>query len=245
MCKAFSCLVHRNKDVFWKLGVDNHHKLVEMCKWKDNTYDPARMTFARIEITPKNKDYLFPDEWKLQVDERIRPYWFSPAHEEACFVAHKLWLKELDKHLIKKPIIHPFNDITPPKRFTKKIKNLLYDWDSVWDSIEYSIGDYVWDSIRDSIEYSVGDSVWDSIEYSVWYSIKDSIEGYTGSFFKLKKWKYVKHTKGEYPFTSVVELWEMGLVPSFDGEKWRLHGGKDGKVLFEITEKDLKKYGDK
>jgi hypothetical protein len=36
-----------------------------------------------------------------------------------------------------------------------------------------------------------------------------------------------------YPFQSAVTLWELGLVPSFDGKKWRLHGGPNGKILWE------------
>ena len=220
MCKAFSCLVHKNKKVYWKFAVDNHHTLVEKCKWRDNTNDPARMRFARIEIVPKNKNYLFPDEWMLQVDERIKPYWFSPAHEEVCFDAHKLWLKELNKYLIKKPIIHPLKDIKPPKQITKEIVKLLKNWNSVRDSVRDSVGD------------SIGDSV------------GDSVMGYIGSFFKLEKWKYIKHKNDEYPFASVVRLWEIGLIPSFDGTIWRLHGGKKAKILFEISKKDLKRYGD-
>jgi hypothetical protein len=66
----------------------------------------------------------------------------------------------------------------------------------------------------------VGASVWD----------------YSGSFFKLprKSWLYTDKikTKG-YPFQPAVDLWEMGLVPSFDGKKWRLHGGPDAKILWE------------
>jgi len=42
---------------------------------------------------------------------------------------------------------------------------------------------------------------------------------------------------------SLVKLWEMGLVPSFDGKVWRLHGGKNAKVLFEISRKELRKGG--
>ena len=34
-------------------------------------------------------------------------------------------------------------------------------------------------------------------------------------------------------FQAVVDLWNKGLVPSFDGKVWRLHGGPDGKVLWE------------
>jgi len=36
-----------------------------------------------------------------------------------------------------------------------------------------------------------------------------------------------------------VQLWELGLVPSFDGKVWRLHGGEKAAVLFEITAENL------
>jgi hypothetical protein len=49
-----------------------------------------------------------------------------------------------------------------------------------------------------------------------------------------KAWKYTDKIKtAGYPFQPAVDLWKMGLVPSFDGKLWRLHGGKDGKVLWE------------
>jgi hypothetical protein len=68
------------------------------------------------------------------------------------------------------------------------------------------------------------------------------VYAYIGSFFKLKEWKYVKHKKGVYPFQPAVDLWNMGLVASFDGSKWRLHGGEKAEILFEITQEDLKKW---
>jgi len=271
MCKSFSCIITKDKKVYWKLGMDNHHNLVEEFKLTDNTSDENKMKIARIEITPKNNNYLYPDEWNLQVDERIRPIWFSPAHEDECFKSHKIWLQELNKHLNKKPIIHPFKDVETPNRITKKHIKLIKKWDSVGysvgDSVGYSVGDSVWDSVGYSVVDSVGDSVWDSVGYSVWDSVgysvgysvvdsvgysvgdsvgysvgdsvRDSVYGYIGSFFNLDNWKNIEHKKGEHPFKSVADLWEMGLVPSFDGNIWRLHGGKKGEVLFEITKEDL------
>ena len=113
--------------------------------------------------------------------------------------------------------VAPYNPlkIEPPVICQTHIK-LLKNWASVWAS--------VWDSVWDSVRDSVGDSVWDS----AW--------AYYGSFFILYRndWKYTEKIKtDQYPFLSSVKLWEMGLVPSFDGEKWRLHGGKDAKVLWE------------
>ena len=149
--------------------------------------------------------------------------------------------------------INPFK-ILPPKKIIKKHIQLLEKWYSVWDSVWYSVKGSVWDSVWDSVGYSVWDSVRDSVRGSVWYSVRDSVWysvrgsvrgsvwGYTGSIFTpdIPAWKK------EYPYQSVVDLWKMGLVPSFDGKKWRLHGGKKAEILWEGTlkaAKQLKKEG--
>ena len=111
--------------------------------------------------------------------------------------------------------------------------------DSVWDSVR----DSVWDSVRASVGASVMDSVWDSVwasvRDSVWASVgasvRDSVWAYTGSFFR-------KHPKGKYPYQPLVTLWNTGLVPSFDGTTWRLHGGPEAAILISITAVELKKY---
>jgi hypothetical protein len=89
---------------------------------------------------------------------------------------------------------------------------------------------------------SIWDSVWNSIEDSIRVSVWDSVYAYSGSFFKIPKWKNVEHIKGAYPFRPAVTLWNQGIVPSFDGITWRLHGGPKADVLFSITRTELKKY---
>ena len=121
-------------------------------------------------------------------------------------------------------------------------------WDSVWasvrasvsasvsasvrasggDSVRASVGDSVWASVWDSVWDSVGDSVGASVGYSVWDSVGDSVRASISPFVDIKY---------KYDFSSAIKLWEKGLVPSFDGKIWRLHG-KGGKILKEI---DLKK----
>jgi hypothetical protein len=49
----------------------------------------------------------------------------------------------------------------------------------------------------------------------------------------ITNWHYTDHKHGEYPFQPAVDLWNMGLIPSYDGKRWRLHGGKDAEVLWE------------
>ncbi len=234
MCKAFSCLFTENGSVVWKWGVDSHEELISLIGARD---DGRKQDFVRIEIPPRNGNYLSPDEWIFRVDQADTPSWFKGEYaEKMCRVEQKEWLKKLDKILVHKPIVHPFRDIKPPKRITKEHLDLLKKWDSVWDSVR----DSVWDSVRDSVRASVGASVWASVRDSVWASVRDSVRdsvwAYVGSFFNLPRsaWKYTEQITGMgYPFQPVVDLWNIGLVPSFDGESWRLHGGGDGKVLWK------------
>ena len=77
--------------------------------------------------------------------------------------------------------------------------------------------------------------VWASVRPSVWASVRDSVWAYTSSFFSIKKWI---NFKGSKPFDPCIKLWNAGLVPSFDGKIWRLHG-KDGKIVFSSEMNEL------
>ena len=214
MCHAYSCIIDREKKVTWKMGIDSHEDLIKIAGLPDDTIDPEKIRFCRVEIAPRNGSYLEPDKWIFKIDMDITPTWWTLAHKRACEKTHKEWLVDLDQILIRKPIIHPFK-IAPPEITDEHIA-LVKEWASVWDSV----GDSVWASVGDSVR----DSVW------------ASVRAYTGSFFILPRdaWKYTENIKtNEYPFLPLVKLWEMGLVPSFDGKIWRLHGGSDAKVLWE------------
>ena len=73
---------------------------------------------------------------------------------------------------------------------------------------------------------SVWASVWASVWDSVWDSVWASVRAYISSFFDIEY---------QFDFTPAVQLWEMGIVPSFDGKTWRLHTGKDAHVIYEWT----------
>ena len=113
-------------------------------------------------------------------------------------------------------------------------------WDSVWDSVWASVRDSVWASVRDSVwasvRASVRDSVRASVRASVWASVRDSVRdsvgAYIGSLFpRISDWRHITHAPGFYPFQAGADLWRAGLVPSFDGECWRLCAGADMAIV--------------
>ena len=128
---------------------------------------------------------------------------------------------------------------------------------SVWAGVGNSVGDSVWSSVWSrvgaSVRDSVGDSVWDSISRSVPRSVRNrvrdrvgasvgaSVWAYTGGLFPgITSWKYAEGL-GAVPWRPLLNLWYAGYVPSFDGKTWRLHTGKDAKVLWQGTIEELRR----
>jgi hypothetical protein len=121
---------------------------------------------------------------------------------------------------------------------TKDEIELLKQWASVRDSVWDSGRDSVWDSVRASVGALVGASVWasvrDSVMASVWDSVWDSAWAYVSSLFpNVTKWEHIDHPEGVNPFQHGVDLWHRGLVPSYDGEVWRLHAGEKAEVVWQ------------
>jgi hypothetical protein len=132
-----------------------------------------------------------------------------------------------------------------PKKATKKDIDNLKKWISICKSVGDSVGDSVWKSIgysvenrvRDSVEnsvwkivvYSVENNVWNRVWKSVWnsvrYSVWNIVRNYVASFFDLKY---------DLDIAPGIELWNRGFIPSFDGTTWKLHSGKDAKVVYEM-----------
>jgi hypothetical protein len=109
--------------------------------------------------------------------------------------------------------------------------------DSVRDSVGASVRDSVGDSVRASVGASVRDGVWDSVWDSVGASVRDGVWAYIGGLFpNITAWKYAEKL-GHDPWRPLLTLWYAGYVPSFDGKTWRLHSGKDAKIVFEYTPK--------
>ncbi len=131
---------------------------------------------------------------------------------------------------------NPINPMDIQNEVSDQDKENLRKWASVWASVRASVWasvrDSVWASVRDSVWDSVWASVWDSGWDSVWDSVRDSVWAYIGSLFpNMKKWKYIDHKEGEYPFQPAVDLWKRGFVPVKIGNTWHLYGWRDRKAV--------------
>jgi len=131
--------------------------------------------------------------------------------------ANRQDFKTIVEPLIIKPIVNPF-ELPAVERVTDEQIDWLKSWASVMDSVGASVGDLVRDLVSDSVGSSVSDSVWESVRASSW--------AYFSSFFAIEY---------KFDFSPAVNLWEAGLVPSFDGTTWRLHTGKPARVVYEWT----------
>ena len=131
--------------------------------------------------------------------------------------AQRLDFKTIIEPLIIKPIVNPF-ELPAVERVTDEQIDWLKSWASVRDLVGASVGDLVRDLVSDSVGSSVSDSVWESVRASSW--------AYFSSFFAIEY---------KFDFSPAVNLWEAGLVPSFDGTTWRLHTGKPARVVYEWT----------
>ena len=119
--------------------------------------------------------------------------------------------------------INPFS-IRPPK-ITQQHILLLKNWATVWATVGATVWDIIWDTVGATVWATVGATVGVTVGATVW----DTVGAYVGSLFVpvVKQWKI------RYPFRDAVDLWYDGLVPSFDGKTWRLHGNQNANILYE------------
>ena len=92
MCKLKSAIVL--KDRIFMPDYDSHSDMLQELGIKDD-YLGASKKFVRVELSPENGDVFSNiDEWKLTVDQDIKPEWFSEEEYKPKIVeAVKEWAK--------------------------------------------------------------------------------------------------------------------------------------------------------
>ena len=217
MCQFFSfCTDEYGKKYYFDWEYRKKHLKDDPCPNDSHTgiakeFNKIEDKLNKFEYNPLTKEFMV-DQINC-VDNRIQA---------------EAWVKKLDfglivPQLIIKPIVNPLL-LSKVTKVTKEQIKLLKNWSSVWDSVRDSVRNSIGDSVRNSIGDSVRNSVWNSVWDSVW----DSVLAYISSFFDIKY---------KYGFSSAIQLWESGLIPSFDGKTWRLHSGEKADIIYEWTPK--------
>ena len=192
-------------------GVDSHSHICAYYKLNEDKcnkyeYSPVTGEFVVDQINSKRDDQEAAENWVKRLD-----------------------FKTIVEPLIIKPIVNPF-ELPAVERVTDEQIDWLKSWASVWNSVRNSVGNSVWDPVWNSVEDVVWASVWEVVWASVWDvdwdAVRVSVWAYFSSFFAIEY---------KFDFSSAVKLWDDGLVPSFNGTTWRLHTGKDARVVYEWT----------
>ena len=128
----------------------------------------------------------------------------------------------------------------------KKVLGLLKEWASIWEFV------------KDPEREPIGGSPWGAIREAVWNPVKSLVrESICASGAALAPWQYgVIDRATENMITAYISflkpnentflksgyaLWRMGIIPSFDGNTWRLHKGKKMDVIYAIPSTALQK----
>ncbi len=205
---------HLNDD-----GADSHSHICSHFKLDEDRcnkyeYNPLTKAFTVDQINSNRDDSEAAEKWANRQD-----------------------FKEIVEPLIIKPIVKPF-ELPKVEQVTDEQIGWLKEWasvgSSVWASVGSSVRNLVGSSVWASVGDAVGSSVWDSVGNSVWNSVWNSV----GASVWASVWAYVSTffaIDHEHDYSSAMKLWEAGLVPSFDGKVWRLHTGKDAKIIYEWT----------
>ena len=203
MCEFFSCISNGQGSIWYF-----NWELRKKCLSGELDYSPD----SHSSIA----DYF---GFEGDKEDRMNKYEFNPltgkftidqinGKDDSEVVERKL--RKLDFMTIVpslriKEIYHPFRQVPVAPEVTPEMIELLQRWASVWASV------------RASVRASVWDSVW----------------AYTASFFpEITEWKYVEKL-GPNPWEPCQKMWEMGVVPSFDGKTWRLHAGEKAEVIYK------------
>ena len=101
MCQFKSMIVTKNGDVLYLYGDDSHENIIDKFKndydLKDDTADPKKLRFARIEIVPPNNDVFEKNlsKWILKIDQTITPKWWDKNITDKCFSGLDKYLKNV------------------------------------------------------------------------------------------------------------------------------------------------------
>ena len=185
----------------------------------------AEDSLSKWEYCPFAKDLWFDGGRSLREDRPV-----VQAFVDGLDIA------DIVPALIVKPIVNPFV-IRKRKRVTQADTDLLHRWArlpartrrSASERIKKRVGRRVYSAMDDQSAFQlVYDMVTEGCESERFCeSVSEFIDAYITSFFNL--WPK------DNPYQPAIDLWERGLVASYGGTTWRLHGAEGKEIYNERT----------
>ena len=212
MCNFFSLVTDPDNNTRKLYYFDWNHRSKTLHEHRHHDSHSSICAYFSLDEDQCNKYEYNPLTKAFKVDQ------INADYDDRLYVQERLEnldFKKIVEPLVVKEIVCPLQ-LPKVSSVTEDHIKMLKDWASV----RASVRDSVRASVRDSVWDSVGDSVW----ASVWASVRDSVWAYVSSFFDIDY---------EYDFSSFINLWHDGLIPSFDGKTWRLHSGKNADIVFK------------
>ena len=261
MCRFFSCVSDgHGRVMYFDFGLRKKYLSKELDYYPDSHTSIADyFGYTGSKEDALNKYEYNPLTKEFTVDQ-INTVDDSKSVRRFC---EELDFRTIVPELILKPVIHPLRDVSgfADSEALRLLKEWAIFWDSLGDNARSIIKGYVrgsiWDrvsldswnnislivyirvgndtkrSIVRSVSRSYSSMRYDGTLDAIHDSVKTSIDAYAGSFFDI--WG------DEYKYQSAVDLWERGLVPSFNGKTWRLHSKKG--IAWEGTMEHLERIG--
>jgi hypothetical protein len=202
MCQLFSCIITKPKKVFYSEVSDSHEDIIKENNLNDSEKGKLRELFCRIEILPPDGD-VFADfsEWKLQVDEKEKPSWFTEKHEKACLIVAK---KYIDKYVL---ISQEVKEIKEGRYYLKDTKiekmsgsstvEFMYDSSTVESMYDSSTVKSMYDSstVKSMYDSSTVKSMYDSSTVKSMTGSSIAIDRINGIIYKPKAKKFKQKNK--------------------------------------------------
>ena len=237
---------HDIMDKKLNLYPDSHSSIAEYYKINEdkcNKYEFNPITGSLVldkKNIPGTKCAVIPkDELLFMVDQAVPELIIKPAINPFADCVFDGKVTDNILQLLKswKDINSMICEIDERPESENKVADAVYC--SVRDSVDGRMFAFIegfvrlpiWNEIRTLIRnflnLSIYDDDWNQVNNSLW----DIMYVYISSFFNLPKWvtgngKSVSEGNNNNPFQAGIDLWEMGLIPCYDGKKWYLYSGK-------------------
>lgn len=264
--QAFTVLISKTGKTYYQAGIDKVSELEEKFNVKTGDDLIAVHMIPKPTSTEEQKyPYLFPaSNWALTFtgDE---PSWWTSDLEEKVQTAFKEW-KKVAYNFDLQGFLDYFSTLpSTAQKPTAEDIALLKEWaiyknssdsdtkyaknGTVWagDSIWNDAAQYLNDKFGEVYGQCPGPTAVKGIT-ALGITLDKATEDKVGSSVGEKEFLGIWFTNttewdatgtSTYPYEAIAKLWKKGFIPSFDGTTWRLSSGKDGEIVYSITEKEI------